>query len=166
MALASVSQSVSWGNCCWHSPAQSFLILGHIRTHDQKFVRSKTFVCFEMWPPPGQEEESDCYYHRRPGKHSLASGWVICCWPLPAQSLLVLSPAGVITIFYCLPTLGVADWLWILLRLYSFFRDGLGNNASDCPTAAVCVPAATEMCLDKLLCSSGRLCDASLTPEF
>lgn len=78
---------------------------------------------------------------------------------------LVLSPAGVMTIIYSLPTLGVADWLWVLLCLYSFVRDGLGN-ASNCPTAAGCVSVAMETCLDKPLCSSGCLCDTSVTPEF
>jgi hypothetical protein len=29
------------------------------------------------------------------------------CWPSPAQLFLVLSPAGLMTIFYCLMTLGV-----------------------------------------------------------
>jgi hypothetical protein len=45
-------------------------------------------------------------------------GQVNCCWSLPAQSHLVpiLSPAGLMTIFYCLTTLGVmqltlTDWL-------------------------------------------------------
>jgi hypothetical protein len=63
-------------------------------------------------------------------------------------------------------SLGVTDWLWVLLHLYSFVRDGLGNNTSDSPTPAVCVFVAMETCLDKLLCSNGCLCDTSLTPEF
>jgi hypothetical protein len=40
------------------------------------------------------------------GSHATLSlprlGWVNCCWPLPAQSFLVLSPTGLMTIFYCL----------------------------------------------------------------
>jgi hypothetical protein len=32
---------------------------------------------------------------------------VNCCWPSPGQSFLVPSPAGLMTIFYCLTALGV-----------------------------------------------------------
>jgi hypothetical protein len=30
-----------------------------------------------------------------------------CCWPSPAESFLAASPAGLMTIFHCLTTLGV-----------------------------------------------------------
>jgi hypothetical protein len=42
-----------------------------------------------------------------------------CCLSLSAQPFLVLSYAGLVTIFYCLPTLGVVqllDSLWELVR--------------------------------------------------
>jgi hypothetical protein len=35
------------------------------------------------------------------------SSLVNCCWSTAAQSFLVLSPVGLVTIFYCLMTLGV-----------------------------------------------------------
>jgi hypothetical protein len=41
-----------------------------------------------------------------------------CCWSSPAQSLLVPSPAGLMTIFYCLTT-PTAPWL----SLYSLGTD-------------------------------------------
>jgi hypothetical protein len=49
------------------------------------------------------------------------SGWLVgqvnCCWFLPAQSRLVLGPAGLVTIFLCLTTLGVMQLLssvWVI----------------------------------------------------
>jgi hypothetical protein len=33
-------------NCCWSSPAQSYLVSGPVETHDQIFVRSKTVYVF------------------------------------------------------------------------------------------------------------------------
>jgi hypothetical protein len=38
------------------------------------------------------------------------SGQVNCCWPSPGQSFLVLSPMGLMTIFFCLITLGVMQF--------------------------------------------------------
>jgi hypothetical protein len=37
----------------------------------------------------------------------VGSGRVNCCWSSPVQSFLVSSPAGFMTIFYCLTALGV-----------------------------------------------------------
>jgi hypothetical protein len=33
-------------NCCWFSPAKSFLVSGSVGTHDKSFVRSKTIHVF------------------------------------------------------------------------------------------------------------------------
>jgi hypothetical protein len=37
---------------------------------------------------------------------------VNCCWPSPAQSFFVPSPAGLMTILYCLTTLLGFSWRW------------------------------------------------------
>jgi hypothetical protein len=42
--------------CCLPLPAQLFLVLGPIGTHDQIFICSKTFMCFEMGPSLWLEE--------------------------------------------------------------------------------------------------------------
>jgi hypothetical protein len=57
-----------------------------------------------------------------PGTHSVGGwvgwsvSWVSCCWTLPAQSSLVQSPTGLMTIFYCLSTLGVVQLSTLLGR--------------------------------------------------
>jgi hypothetical protein len=35
-------------NCCWASPAQSFLVSGPVGTHDQIYVRSKNVYVFPL----------------------------------------------------------------------------------------------------------------------
>jgi hypothetical protein len=52
------------------------------------------------------------------------SGEVNCCWSSPAQSFLVPSPAGLMTIFYSLTTLGDVQ----LHFLISFDSTGLCNK--------------------------------------
>jgi hypothetical protein len=49
-------------DCCWPSPALLLLISGPVGTHNQVFVLSKTFTCFEMEPLLQREEGSDYYW--------------------------------------------------------------------------------------------------------
>jgi hypothetical protein len=44
-----------------------------------------------------------------PNFDCLSVNWVNCCWPSPAQSFLVPSPAGLMTILFCLTTLRVIE---------------------------------------------------------
>jgi hypothetical protein len=57
-------------------------------------------LSLSLWPTP----TSDC----------LSTHWLVCLvncrWLSPGQSFLVPSPAGLMTIFYCLTTLGT-HWL-------------------------------------------------------
>jgi hypothetical protein len=52
------------------------------------------------------------------------SGRINCCWSSPAQSLLVPGPVGLMTIFFCIPTLEFAqlgsEWMeCYLLFIYT-----------------------------------------------
>jgi hypothetical protein len=106
--------SVSWVNFCWPSPTHS-LILGPIDTHDNIFVLSKIFVCFEIGPPL-----------------QLEGGWLrlcwaqLClvnrCWPSTAQSFLVLGPMRLIAIFYCLMTLFSYSYSFICIHICHWYR--------------------------------------------
>jgi hypothetical protein len=60
---------------------------------------------------------------------------VNCCWPSPAQSFLVPSPAGLRTIFYSLTALGAfrthSPCLFVRVVFYLFnFRANLKENAA------------------------------------
>jgi hypothetical protein len=94
--------------------------------------------------------------------------WVNFCWPTPAQSSLVPVPAGLMTILFCLRTLGVVHLLppaleshWITLN--SIVTDRFGNTISNNSSAAVWIFVSTETCIKKLLHSSEHLCDTSLS---
>jgi hypothetical protein len=52
----------------------------------------------------------------------LSVGRVDCCWSSPAPSFLVPSPAGLMTIFYCLTTLGVVQLIRPVQPSRSWFR--------------------------------------------
>jgi hypothetical protein len=152
-------------NCCWPSPAQSFLVSGPIGTHDRIFVLSRLTRVLK-WDLFFDEStgltttghsplywgvtllsltlthstystlwKSNLYYDRRSvGQSVLVSspiwgprphfyycqtvagllmwgappwredGSVVynCCWSSPVQSFSAPSPAGLMTIFYCL----------------------------------------------------------------
>jgi hypothetical protein len=98
-------QSAGQLNCCWPSPAQSFLASSVVEIHDQDFCS----CVLDVGPPLWRGEGSVCPCRR-----------YICCtagnsvpdwllngfWPSPAQWFLVLSPMGLMTILYSLTALG------------------------------------------------------------
>jgi hypothetical protein len=66
-----------------------------------------------------------------------------CCWPSPPQSFLVKSPAGLMTIFYCLTNLKSCNsihhiFLSRWLFLCSFNLDWLENTAHNTSSTVVC----------------------------
>jgi hypothetical protein len=79
---------------------------------------------------------------------------VNCCWPSPSQSFLVPSPAGLMTIFYCLRPLGVVQH-GRTNRLLSFHyilsilddTDRTGNTASNSSPTVACALVAAGTCL-------------------
>jgi hypothetical protein len=64
--------------------------------------------------------------------------WVNCCWSYQAQSFLVVSPAGLMTIFYCLMTLGVPQL--ILTRLSKLCYNGWSIGQSVLVSRSICGP--------------------------
>jgi hypothetical protein len=54
---------------------------------------------------------------------SWAEQTVICCWPLPAQSFLVLCHMGPMTIFFCLALL-TESWVW-----FGYVTAGKGQHS-------------------------------------
>jgi hypothetical protein len=92
---------VGQSNCCWPSPAQSFLASSLIKIYEQDFCSLLRHVCvLKVGPPLGWGEgliflcitQSDWPLH--------------CCWPSPAQWFLVPSPMRLMTVFHSVGLLG------------------------------------------------------------
>jgi hypothetical protein len=93
---------------------------------------------------------------------------VNCCWPLPAQSFLVLGP---MTIFFGLNSMvmgpmGPETMFFKPLSLCSPVKGWVENTGSRSSSALVCILVTMEMCFNKLLHSNGCLCNVSVTPKF
>jgi hypothetical protein len=106
-------------NCCWPSPAQSFLASVYSRSVTKMFIsESESYVttdsqsaslCWNRAPIWGLQQ--DFYYCQKVAGFLMwgALAWRVdgsvvynCYWPSPAQSFLGPSPVGLVMIFYCL----------------------------------------------------------------
>jgi hypothetical protein len=92
-------------NCCWSSPAQSFLVSGRwdLRPY---FCSLQTFTCFKIGPLLRREEESVCYWSL-PLYWGVTHHWITeqstlvnCCWPSAAWWFLVPSTTRLMTMFH------------------------------------------------------------------
>jgi hypothetical protein len=117
-------------NCCWSSPAQSFLLSYPTRL-------MTIFYCLRFEPPPNWRASS-LYYLRPPG-----TGWRSYTYAL--GSLFVIycdlqdDGGGILT---CLHR-GLTK-LPRLPSLYSLDMDYLENTASDSSSIVVCISVATD----------------------
>jgi hypothetical protein len=119
-AYCQLSWLVGRLNCCWPSPARSFLVSLSSRSMTKICIFSGTCTCFEMGPPLRWKRSKSklCYDRRSVGQSALVSstkflllsdicgfvdvehllwqedGFVIynCCWSSPAQSFSGPSP--------------------------------------------------------------------------
>jgi hypothetical protein len=96
---------------------------------DQIFITCVTVTVLFLWGALSNE---------RPGL-----SFVMCCWPLPAQSFSGPSPMGLETIFYCLTlqtSLSVASYDWqgydggIRSRLHTRIRTDSGPSGKLLPS--------------------------------
>jgi hypothetical protein len=131
--------------CSWPSPAQGFLVPGPIGTHGHICVLSKTFTCFEMEPPPRQAKvfhycwSLPLYWGWRDCTHTNTHSPANCCWPSPAQSILVSGP------------IGTRDHIFVLSRLLCVLKWGLLFAERRGLTTTVHSPSTGEWLLDLTL---------------
>jgi hypothetical protein len=86
-------REVGWLNCCWVSPAQSFLAAGLVQIYDQDLYVSKSGASSSKRGGVGFSAQSLRLLHRSFSTSTSALSHLLpllyCCWPSAAQRFLV-----------------------------------------------------------------------------